>query len=166
MCTTGLPVSQRDVRHDVWRINRCLPDMYFILCCSARVSQPVWASAGGDGASSAGHAEELHCTVRLCKQGHHQPPSGGPHHQPQRTRSRGTRRHPGGSESPLRQELKLKCPGKRNYLFDIWSTNTELLSRTSLKWIIINESAKSCVVVQSKCPERDVLPFTVCCPSL
>lgn len=81
---------------------------YSFLHRRAIVSQPMWAPAGGDGTPGAGHVEELHRPVRLCKQGHHQPPSGGPHHQPERTCSRGTRQHPGRSESSLVKEAKLK----------------------------------------------------------
>lgn len=69
------------------------------LHCRAVVSQSMRAAPSRDGTPSAGHVEELHRPVRLCKQGHCQPPSGGPHHQPQRTCYRGTTQHPGSSES-------------------------------------------------------------------
>lgn len=44
----------------------------------------MWASASGRGPPSAGHAEEFHRHVRLCQQGHHWPPTGGAHHQPEK----------------------------------------------------------------------------------
>lgn len=72
---------------------------YCSLPCRAAFPQPVWAAASGVGTPGAGRVEELHCPVRLCRQRHHQSPSGGPHHQPERTRFRGTRQHPGRSES-------------------------------------------------------------------
>lgn len=64
--------------------------MLFWVHCVRRsfITESVWVAASGREAPGTGHAEELHCIVWLCQQGHHRPPTGSAHHQPEGQRCR------------------------------------------------------------------------------